>query len=400
MKLLNTLKNFPSAQKFLWFSLFFYFSMYLSKTIHALWFEENHALTSFGFSYTMMAVAGILSFFTGKLGDKISPHFALRLGVIVYAVGLALRVFTFSFWIAGISGFIAGLGASLVIISMRFWIVSLGTEEDRPALVSISEMGNHTGIMIGTSLSGILVWLFSYLVESPMAYVLILAALCCCLTIFLVPKFPRKVTASEESQTHSKKPLKEYKLMMIGIVALGMIAGVSVSLISPFIPVILKHQGISVSLIGLFMAMISLTAIFAAPIYASKNVSRYKQWLFFISELVAGLLLLLFLTSLPSLIILLILVFRAFLYTGSAIAQELIELELFPKPHLDFFFGLSQSSFFIGDALGGTFGGYLYNMSITIALVICTSLLIFNAFLLPLFFTAMKRHYKEGGSVH
>lgn len=100
MKLLNTLKIFPSAQKFLWFSLFFYFSMYLSKTIHALWFEENHALTSFGFSYTMMAVAGILSFFTGKLGDKISPHFALRLGVIVYAVGLALRVFTFSFWIA------------------------------------------------------------------------------------------------------------------------------------------------------------------------------------------------------------------------------------------------------------------------------------------------------------
>ncbi|HDU0738562.1 TPA: MFS transporter, partial [Staphylococcus pseudintermedius] len=291
MKLLNTLKNFPSAQKFLWFSLFFYFSMYLSKTIHALWFEENHALTSFGFSYTMMAVAGILSFFTGKLGDKISPHFALRLGVIVYAVGLALRVFTFSFWIAGISGFIAGLGASLVIISMRFWIVSLGTEEDRPALVSISEMGNHTGIMIGTSLSGVLVWLFSYLVESPMAYVLILAALCCCLTIFLVPKFSKKVTETEGNQTHSRKSLKEYKLMMIGIVALGMIAGVSVSLISPFIPVILKHQGISVSLIGLFMAMISLTAIFAAPIYASKNVSRYKQWLFFISELVAGLLL-------------------------------------------------------------------------------------------------------------
>lgn len=90
MKLLNTLKNFPSAQKFLWFSLFFYFSMYLSKTIHALWFEENHALTSFGFSYTMMAVAVILSFFTGKLGDKISPHFALRLGVVIYAVGFRI----------------------------------------------------------------------------------------------------------------------------------------------------------------------------------------------------------------------------------------------------------------------------------------------------------------------
>ncbi|HHU6750385.1 TPA: MFS transporter [Staphylococcus pseudintermedius] len=126
-----------------------------------------------------MVVAGILSFFTGKLGDKISPHFALRLGVIVYAAGLALRVFTHSFWIVGATVFIAGLGASLVIISMRFWIVSLSTEEDRPTFVSISEMGNNIGVMVGTSISGILVWLFSYLVKTPMAYVLVLAAVCC-----------------------------------------------------------------------------------------------------------------------------------------------------------------------------------------------------------------------------
>lgn len=93
--------------------------MYLSKTVHALWFEENHALTSFGFSYTMMAIAVSLSFFTGKIGDKISPSFALKLGAIVYAIGLVLRVFIQSFLLAGFSGFVAGLGASLVIISLR-----------------------------------------------------------------------------------------------------------------------------------------------------------------------------------------------------------------------------------------------------------------------------------------
>ncbi|HHU6750386.1 TPA: MFS transporter [Staphylococcus pseudintermedius] len=216
------------------------------------------------------------------------------------------------------------------------------------------------------------------------------------LTLFLVPKFSKKVTEVEENQTRSKKTLKEYKLLIIGVVFLGVIAGLSVSLISPFIPIILKYQGLPVSLIGMFIAMISLTAIIAAPIYASKSVSRHKQWLFFVSELVAGLLLLMFLTALPTLIILLILVFRAFLYTGSAIAQELIELEIFPKSHLGFFFGLSQSSFFMGDALGGTFGGYLYGMSITVALIICTSLLVLNAFLFPTFFYAMKRYYKEG----
>lgn len=119
MTFFKTLKQYLSAQKFLWFSIFFFFSMYLSKTVHALWFEENHALTSFGFSYTMMAIAVSLSFFTGKIGDKISPSFALKLGAIVYAIGLVLRVFIQSFLLAGFSGFVAGLGASLVIISLR-----------------------------------------------------------------------------------------------------------------------------------------------------------------------------------------------------------------------------------------------------------------------------------------
>jgi MFS family permease len=111
--------------KILIFTVVFYFCMYASKTIHPLWFEENHALAYFGVSYSVMAVAGTFSFFTGFLSDRIGPTRSIRLGIVVYAAGLFLRIYTHSVWIVAASGFIAGLGASLVIICMRHWVVSV-----------------------------------------------------------------------------------------------------------------------------------------------------------------------------------------------------------------------------------------------------------------------------------
>ncbi|PCF82949.1 MFS transporter [Staphylococcus delphini] len=397
MTFFKTLKQYPSAQKFLWFSIFFFFSMYLSKTVHALWFEENHALTSFGFSYTMMAIAGSLSFFTGKIGDKISPSFALKLGAIVYAIGLVLRVFTQSFLLSGFSGFVAGLGASLVIISLRFWILTIGTKEDRPAIVSINETGTSIGVAVGTVAAGLLVTLFAHIVEHPMIYVLILAAVCCASTTLLVPKFPKKTSdeVEKEAKEQQEKPIKQYKVLVVGVVLFGVIIGLAVSLISPFMPIILKNQGLPVSLIGIFIAVNSIVSIVASPLFASQKVNRYKHWIFFGGEVIAALLLLLYLTPLSSFVILLILVVRSFLYTGSFIAQELMELEMFPQQHLGFFFGLSQSSFFIGDAVGGTFGGYIYSLSITMGILMCTALLLFNAVLFPIFYVMMSKYGKR-----
>ncbi|MDO5375558.1 MAG: MFS transporter [Staphylococcus rostri] len=388
MTFLHTLNKYREARTFLLFSICFYISMYISKTIHALWFDANDALPYFGFSYTMMAVAGSLSIISGKLSDIISPSFALKLGVAVYAVGLFLRIFTHSMMISGVSGFVAGLGASLVIVSMRYWILSIGTEEERPAIVSIKETGTNIGITVGTSLAGGLVAILSLVMIEPILGVLIFSAFCCLATTLLVPNTLRKDKLTKENRQSASKPtiIKSHKSLTIGIVIFGLLTGLSVSLFTPYVPIILKEQGINITLIGVYMAIVSMVGIVAAPLFGNSKVNQFKNVIFFTCELLTGLLILLFLKSLLATVILIILIFRAILQTGSVITQELMELEIYPKEYLGFLFGASQSAFFIGDALGGTLGGYVYDLDMKYALIICTVLFVINAMAFPLFY--------------
>nr|WP_259199359.1 MFS transporter [Staphylococcus americanisciuri] len=375
--------------------------MYISKTVHALWFDENNSLVLFGVSYTMMAIAGTFSFFTGKIGDIVSPGFALKLGVMVYSVGMFLRIFTQSMLIAGTSGFIAGLGASLVIISMRYWILSIGTEEDRPAIVAVKEMGSNVGRTIGTAVSGLLIVVFAYFFNSPLLSVLVFSAALCFLSILLIPNFPKVNNESIDKKSNSQnRPANKYKSLIVGIIVFGMVAGLSVSLINPFIPIILKNQGVSVSLIGIFMTVTSLTGIIVTPLFGKQSVNKHKHWIFLICELMTGVVILLFIKSYVVFIVLAILILRAILQTGSVIMQELMELEIYPKEYLGFLFGLSQSAFFVGDALGGVMGGYIYNLNINYALIICASFFICNSLAFPCFFKyILAKNKKESNAL-
>ncbi|MGN7313404.1 MFS transporter [Alkalicoccobacillus gibsonii] len=381
--LFQTLKKYPSARAFCIFSILFYLSMYVSKTVHALWFDEQGALPYFGFSYTMMAIAGSLAFITGRIGDILSPSFALRLGVLVYSIGLILRVFTQSLFIAGLSGFIAGLGASLVVVSMRYWILSIGDSDDRSAIVSLKETSVNSGTAIGASIAGLLVAFFAYLLDQPLVAVLVIAAILCALTIFFIPKLNKDENSSSED---GNKKNTVSKMLYVGVILFGILGGLSVSLLIPFYPIILKEQGVPISLIGVFIAIMGISAIFFGPIFSHKSVNQKKGKIFFWCELIAAATVLLFMFDLAIYLIPLILVARTFFQTGSIISQELMELHMYPKAVIGMLFGLSQSSFFVGDALGGSIGGFLFNISQNYALIACASLLFVNACIFPLFY--------------
>lgn len=395
--LVYTMRKYPSARAFLIFSVLFYLSMAVSKTVHALWFDEQNALTFFGFSYTMMAIAGALSFITGKIGDIVSPSFALRLGVFVYAIGLFLRIFTNSLIIAGVSGFIAGLGASLVIVSMRYWILSIGDEENRAAIVSLKETGSNTGTAVGASLAGILTLLLSYIFKNPIVTVLIISSVLCLFTMLFVPKLHK----DKESSDKDKEKLKKYvpKRLITGVIFFGVITGLSVSLFTPFFPVILKEQGVPVTLIGLYIALIGISSILFAPLFGDNEVNKRKSKLFFWFELLVGVLTLLFLFKLHYLIVPFIIIIRTLFITGSVICQELMELNMYPKYAIGMLFGLSQSSFFVGDAIGGSIGGILFSINLNYSLMVCSLLILFNACIFPLFYNFILNK-RESGEVH
>ncbi|MEI3611239.1 MFS transporter [Pseudogracilibacillus sp. SO30301A] len=402
--LVYTMQKYPSARAFLIFSVLFYLSMAVSKTVHALWFDEQNALTFYGFSYTMMAIAGALSFITGKIGDIISPSFALRLGVFVYAIGLFLRIFTNSLIIAGISGFIAGLGASLVIVSMRYWILSIGDEENRAAIVSLKETGSNTGTAVGASIAGILTLLLSYIFKNPIVTVLIISSVLCLVTILFVPKLNKDKKNSDKDKKNSDKDKEKLKKsvpkqLITGVIFFGVITGLSVSLFTPFFPVILKEQGVPVTLIGLYIALIGISSIIFAPLFGNKEVDKRKSKLFFWFELLVGILTLLFMFKLHYLIVPFIIVIRTLFLTGSVISQELMELNMYPKYAIGMLFGLSQSSFFVGDAIGGSIGGILFSINLNYSLVVCSLLILFNACIFPLFYKFILRK-PESGEIH
>lgn len=342
----------------------------------------------------MMAAAGALSFFIGKISDKLQPNTAIRIAVLLYAIGLALRIFTNSFLIAGCSGLIAGIGASLVVISIKNWILNIGNENDRAAIVSIKETGINIGTTLGAALSGILVTIISFYTNQPIFVILLFSSFLCASTILFVPKLRKEDKLEDEDLKNSKRNMVP-KVLSGGIIIFGIINGLSVSLIIPFIPVILKHQEVPVSLIGIFTSLTSLTAIIFSTMFSSNKVNKNKQTIFLFGELIAGILFLCFLTKISIYLIPLILVMRIFFQTASIITQELMELEMYPKAAYGKLFGLSQSAFFVGDALGGSIGGILFSWNPNCAIIISSLIIIFNAFSFPIFYKFIIKKIKR-----
>lgn len=140
------------------FSLCLYSGMWISKSIHPLWFKQNDALYGFGISYSVMAATGASSVVIGRIINRVSLRNALLLGSCGYTIGMAMRVFI-SVPLAIMSGFVAGVGASITLICLSSWSFEASSEDHRERLFSYSLWASNiargvivmiAGIMIGT----------------------------------------------------------------------------------------------------------------------------------------------------------------------------------------------------------------------------------------------------------
>ncbi|HGR0619940.1 TPA: MFS transporter, partial [Streptococcus pneumoniae] len=80
------------------------------------------------------------------------------------------------------------------------------------------------------------------------------------------------------------------------------------------------------------------------------------------------------------------LIIRVFFVNLSSITQELMELSIYPKEKISYFYGISQTSYFIGDTLGGFIGGWLFNQDMKYSIYLFSVLLLFNAVLFNRFY--------------
>ncbi|WP_432114601.1 MFS transporter [Streptomyces sp. S1] len=384
----------PGARRVAAFTLLFFAGMWLSKTVHPLYFERHGHLVAFGLSYTAMAIAGTMSVFVGRLADRWGPRPVMALGSVLYSAGMALRVFHDSPALAVVSGVVGGLGASSVFIALRTWTLLNADESQRPGVISRREFMNQAGMALGTGSAGALVTVIGSGDRGYVA-VLLLAAGFVLATLALVPPSRPHVPAGADKEAADSPRLRDvftrHRSMALGVAGLGLLMGFYVSLLSPYLPLLLADRGVPLAWVGVVLAVASIVRLAAASVAGRYLRERSPLAVFLISEACCAATTLVLAVAAGPWIAAVALALRGAFLLGATVSQELLQLNAFPTALAGVFFGLTQSAFLAGDSLGGALGGLLYHrLGSSTTVLIATALTAANAVLVPLFYRRLR----------
>ncbi len=378
------------------FHVAFFLLMWLSKTVHVLYFEESQAVVNFGISYSAMALAGYFSFFMGHAADVWGFRRMIAFGAVLYGIGLTLRIFPHSMAIAIGSGVIAGVGASTVLSSMRLWMLALADEASKVRMVGLKSSCTALGTAIGCAAVGFLpLTSEQILLASGLGMFL--------LSLVFVWKSARTEQAAVRGPVRSpwnglSDLFIRHRRLALTTTILGMTTGLYVSFIGPYLPILLKDKGLSLSAIGLSTGAFALLRFFADP-WIAKFIGRHKNqslWIFAGAELMIALVTASFLFPISKTGAVLLLLLRSLSLGFSAMTEELLWLRIFPKESVGLFFGLNQSAFFIGDFTGGLMNGYVYkHFGLDSSIHVIMAIMLVNA---GLFFRLLSRPVAAGNA--
>jgi predicted MFS family arabinose efflux permease len=336
------------------------------------------------------------AFVIGRVGDRFGHFLIGRMACLCYAVGLALRIDDHNVVAAVVSGALAGLGASAVLISLRVWMLTAIAEEQRPKFLSVREVATQSGVALGTGVAGTLVLILG---SGNGGYVrtLLAAAVLAALAAVALPTppagRPRPGAPHEDSARLTLRMLfSRHRWLTLGVTGLGILLGLYTSMLAPYLPVILRSSGVPLSLVGPVLAVAAVARIATAAATSPFLRRLPPTAVFAVAEagcaLATGLLGWGFGPWLAAAAVLV----RSVMLVASTLSEELIELKIFPKANAATFFGLAQTSFLIGDAAGGGIGGALYSAyGLRPAIVAAAILTLLNAALFPIFYRTFMR---------
>lgn len=372
------------------FSALFAAGMWMSKVAQPLHFAEQGALVAFGAGYAAMAIAGGFSFAFGAVADRIGGLAAVRIGAVLYAVGIAGRIWTDIIPAVSFS-VVAGIGASLALVGIRPWVRSQVSGDDVSTVVGGRNFGNQFGVFVGTIGAAGVFALAGQADSGNVAALLTAPALVLLGGLWLVfagrNRGPVVNVPSPTPQGQGPRLLG----LAVKLGVIGVMSGFYVSLISPFVPLYLTGAGASNSIAAIVVAAMSVAQLGTSALLARHRTGERPFRLFFASELVAGVLAVAvaFAFSSSFIVIALILIARASFVSVAVIAEETIQYAVIPGNAAGFVFGMSQTAFLVGDALGGAVGGPLWQSAGPVWLaLIAGAITIVNAFALPLLLRA------------
>lgn len=340
------------------FSFCLYSGMWISKSIHPLWFKQNDALYSFGISYSVMAATGASSVLIGRIINRISLRNALLFGSCCYAIGMAMRIFT-SVPLAVMSGFIAGIGASVTLICLSSWSFEGSSEDHRERLYSYSLWASNiarggvvmiAGLMIGTI--AILTDLRLLLLLSAL-FPLVGFALC-------YNNIPDTRKPASQERNGASCLIPQDKIIILYFSAYSFASGLLVSFILPYLPVLLSNAGMSEANILITLGFASLVVVVTQPtlLRMGQNIGMpifFSGAIIVLAASTAALILD------KSLWLFVLFVTVRFVAANSVlIAQRSIEMRVIERSKAAANMGALQGAFLFGDMFGGTAAGFAW----------------------------------------
>lgn len=366
--------------------LLFASGMWMSKISQPLYFQHHGAIVAFGTGYAVMAVVGGLSFAWGAIADRWGGVPAMRVGAALYAIGISGRLLT-GIVPAVIFSAIAGAGASLALVAIRPWVCASATEEEIPRIVGARNLGNQIGVLVGTLGAAAIFALASQqvagegiaLLAAPVLVALSLA------WITIAVRTPQRERETRQSTSASHVSGRHVGLSM-KLVVIGLLSGFSVSLVVPYLPLILSAAHGSAMKAASVIAMMSGAQVIASGILTRQGMRARPTGLFFAVEILiaATTFCAAWLVGVGGAWLAAIFIVRAAFVAVAVAAEETIQYAVIPAGAAGRFFGTSQSAFLAGDALGGAIGAPLWLVAGGKGLlIVAAATTLVNAFVLP-----------------
>ncbi len=365
------------------FSLLFAAGMWMSKVAQPLHFENADAMAAFGIGYAVMAIVGGFSFAWGAIADRIGGLAAVRIGATIYAIGIGGRVLTDIGPAIAFSA-IAGAGASLALVGIRPWVRSQATDAEIPKIVAGRNLGNQTGIVIGTVSAAIVFALANQAKSGPVLALWIAPTIVMLGVVWLL--VASRPAASWSVRVDTAPRPAGYARISIKLAIVGGLSGFYVSLVVPYVPLVLTEGGLQDSGAAIVVAVMSGAQIGATALLVRYGTKDRPFGLFVIAEIATGILTVgaALALQLPGLVVAVLLVARAACIAIAVTTEETIQYAVIPAGAAGLVFGISQTAFLVGDALGGATGGILWSsVGAEGLMLLAGAATLVNALLLP-----------------
>lgn len=399
------------------FVVLFFAGMFMSKLVHPVYFNSEGAIGGFGLAYTVMALMGYASLYVGAAVDQYGHSAVMRVGALVYASGLFLRIYPHSTGVIVLSGVLCGLGASATLVGIRPWLMAWVQEGALAKAVSFASAVKAAGSAIGMALGGLVPYVLADTLGLQLT--LITAAGFVLAAALVIGKLepsttqtdetppapadrlsPTTTEANERQLTESfgeqlRTEWRTQRRLILASSGFALLSGMYIAFFIPYLPVILNDLGFELLSIGALTAAMMVARMGVDPLIGRsiEGTSGRKIGAFLVGEVGVGLATWTLIADVSVAAVVLALGLRVIMTSCSAIAEETLWLERFPRHRVGFYTGLSQSVLFLGEAIGATCAAQAYGSGGSAMLLgIAGALILINAIGMTAFMMATDTH--------